>query len=227
VPIVTVSKFLAGDDAFRTLASVNVASKSVKQATLPVLYNTVIWEDGNDYWRCDHLATATSRYFPSGWQHTRYVSHVIVSLARADIIYRILFIDEHANRSLNSFVEEVNPDLTILALFPKLQILVLKDYGDELLSWPTPLRSCLVEVWAPVSVEVFTEIQECPLWWPEHQEDCGKSTDSGAGGIDVPSPGSRLAATLFDLISAKGDTPEPLSEVDSLDSPELGSSTAG
>lgn len=71
--IVTVSEFLAGDDAFQTLASVNVASKSVKEATLPVLYHAVIWEDGKDHWSYDDLAMVTSRYFPSGWQHTRYV----------------------------------------------------------------------------------------------------------------------------------------------------------
>ncbi|KAJ9112748.1 hypothetical protein QFC20_002073 [Naganishia adeliensis] len=161
---------------------------------------------GKINWSYDDLAMVTSRYFPSGWQHTR-----------------ILFVDEHANRSLNSFIKEVNPDLTILALFPKLLILVVKDYGDELLSWLTPLRSCLVEVWAPVSADVFAKIQEYPLWWPEHQEDCGKSVNSGAEGVDVPSPGSRLAATLFDLIFAKGDNPEPFSDVDSLDYPESGS----
>lgn len=111
----------------------------------------------------------------------------------------------------------MNPDLTILALFPKLQILIVKDYGDELLSWLTPLRSCLVEVWAPVSADAFAKILEYPLWWPEHQEDCGKSVNSGAEGINVPSPGSRLAATLFDLIFAKGDNPEPFSDVGSLD----------
>lgn len=69
--IVTVSEFLAGDNAFRTLASLSLASKSVREATLPVLYHAVIWEDGKDHWSYDDLATPTSRYYPSAWQHVR------------------------------------------------------------------------------------------------------------------------------------------------------------
>jgi hypothetical protein len=66
----------------------------------------------------------------------------------------------------------INPDSIILALFPKLQLLVIKEYGTEPDGWPIPLRSCVVDVYQPVSQHLFATIQEYPLWWPEHETGC-------------------------------------------------------
>ena len=74
-----------------------------------------------------------------------------------------------------------------LALFPELQLLITKEYGKEPDGWPVPLRSCLVDVFQPVSENVFASIQEYPLWWPEHDRDCDFLIDDGI------LPGSVLA----------------------------------
>jgi hypothetical protein len=41
--LVIVSEFLAGDHCLGTLANFNVASSTVHQETLPVLYETAVW----------------------------------------------------------------------------------------------------------------------------------------------------------------------------------------
>jgi hypothetical protein len=42
--LVIVSEFLAGDLCFGTIASLNAASWAVHEETLPVLYETTIWD---------------------------------------------------------------------------------------------------------------------------------------------------------------------------------------
>lgn len=78
--------------------------------------------------------------------------------------------------------------MTYLALFPHLQLLVTKEYGEEADGWPVPLRSCIVDIYQPVSEYVFVTIQEYPLWWPEHEIGCEFLIDDGmlpgSGAVD-------------------------------------------
>lgn len=95
--------------------------------------------------------------------------------------------DGLSQQNLLEYVTEISPDSTYLALFPKLQLLITKEYGKEPDGWPVPLRSCLVDVFQPVSENVFASIQEYPLWWPEHDRGCDFLIDDGI------LPGSVLA----------------------------------
>jgi hypothetical protein len=54
--IVTVAEFLAGDHAFETLAALNQASRTVKQATLAVLFETLFFDnvDEMDFFQQDN-----------------------------------------------------------------------------------------------------------------------------------------------------------------------------
>jgi hypothetical protein len=61
-----VATFLAGDQAYRTLADLSQASKRVHRETLPILYEKVVWEKDKHYWVHDGAR------IPEGYAYTRY-----------------------------------------------------------------------------------------------------------------------------------------------------------
>jgi hypothetical protein len=64
--LLTVAGFLAGDQAYRTLANLNQCSKLVSAETLTILYEKVVWEDDTAHWIVDKGRV------PDAWSYTRY-----------------------------------------------------------------------------------------------------------------------------------------------------------
>lgn len=64
-----IAGFLAGDNAFRSLANFGAVSRDLRQATLPILYETLVLdEDGDDDWAYGtRVDAATGLVLPSGW----------------------------------------------------------------------------------------------------------------------------------------------------------------
>jgi hypothetical protein len=68
-----IAGFLAGDNALRSLADYNAVNRQLHQATLPVLYETVVWDDNTremDTYGIED-PDAEERSFPVGWSHVR------------------------------------------------------------------------------------------------------------------------------------------------------------
>lgn len=102
----------------------------------------------------------------------------------------------------------INPDTIHLDLFPKLQLLVIKEYGTEPDGWPIPLRSCVVDVYQPVSQHLFATIQEYPLWWPEHEPSCDFHIDRlDSSGGTASSCCSRGKFEWFENDSPRSESP--------------------
>lgn len=86
--------------------------------------------------------------------------------------------------------------------------------------WPTPLQSCVVEVWAPVPAAILPQIQEYPLWWPEHEGSCEQPAKPCTA-TEEPDTGNSIARTIIELLIAKDTHLEPLSDAESSDSSQL------
>lgn len=68
-----VAGFLAGDNAFRSLANLTAVSREVRQTTMPILYETLVLDDDEDEdWaygtRVDLVAGLV---LPSGWEFVK------------------------------------------------------------------------------------------------------------------------------------------------------------
>lgn len=63
--IVIIAEFLAGSFAYESLANLNVATRAIWEETLPVLYETVVWETERRWWIHE------GGYIPRGWSYTR------------------------------------------------------------------------------------------------------------------------------------------------------------
>lgn len=64
-----IAGFLAGDNAFRSLANLGAISRDLRQATLPILYETLVLDDdGDEDWAYGtRVDVSTGLVLPSGW----------------------------------------------------------------------------------------------------------------------------------------------------------------
>jgi hypothetical protein len=65
----TIADLLAGDQAFGTLASLNLTSRAVREETLPVLFETLLFDD---YVELAQWMRKRS-HVPIGFRHTKCV----------------------------------------------------------------------------------------------------------------------------------------------------------
>lgn len=63
--IVTIAEFLAGSFAYGSLAKLNLATRAVHEETLPVLFDTVVWETNRRWWIHE------GGHVPRGLRYTR------------------------------------------------------------------------------------------------------------------------------------------------------------
>jgi hypothetical protein len=63
--IVVIGEFLAGSFAYGSLANLNAATRAVHEETLPVLFDTVVWDDDKKWWIHEKGRV------PDGWKYTR------------------------------------------------------------------------------------------------------------------------------------------------------------
>ena len=97
-----VGGFLAGDNAFRSLANFGAVSRDLRQATLPILYETLVLDAaGDDDWAYGTRVDAvTGLVLPSGWAYVKSVyTTPLETRPNAYILCRHLFLSgKHHDR---------------------------------------------------------------------------------------------------------------------------------
>lgn len=63
--IISISEYLAGSHCYRSLAPLNVVSRAVHEETLPVMFETLIWDTREKWWILDRGRV------PQGWGYVK------------------------------------------------------------------------------------------------------------------------------------------------------------